>query len=189
MLLACGSSDPTSNTSASVTAEAACEHEFRARFERCGSDDVAPATTASARTRYVESCVGALGLSGSTRTADEVDACAKAVEEEDCGELPKLLPACAPKAGTLPPGSACNVDAQCQGGHCDLLDAQAKGRGCGVCVEPIPEGGPCDPERPACELGTLCFSSEASPETVCRRARYVDENASCARLDTLCKRA
>jgi len=36
-----------------VTAEAACEHEFRVRIERCRKVSIAPATMASMRRRYV----------------------------------------------------------------------------------------------------------------------------------------
>ncbi len=173
---------------APVTPQAACEHDFSVRFERCIRDNVAPATMASARTRYVASCVTALGLSGAKRTADEVDACAKAIEGEECGVIAELLPACAPKAGTLGTGAACNVSAQCQSGHCDLLDVRAKGDGCGVCEETVPEGESCGPDQGACAIGTFCVGSPESPRTTrCKPARYVDANAACNGFDLQCR--
>ncbi len=187
VLLACSSSDPSNEVApANVSAQSACEHEFRVRVERCDSALVASGTLESARKRYIEICVGALDLTGSTRTANEVEACAKAVEAEECGVIPDLLAACAPKPGTLPAGSACNVDAQCQGGHCDRLDLQARRKGCGVCLQPIREGASCDPEHTACALGTLCIGSGSSPPT-CRRARYADENGQCGAADVFCR--
>jgi len=106
VLVACSSEEgstatpppPDGGASAPVTPEAACEHQFRVSIERCIKDSIAPATMTSARERYVADCVTALGLSGSTRTADEVDACASAVEAEECGIFAEALPACAPKA-------------------------------------------------------------------------------------------
>ncbi len=142
---------------------------------------------ASARTRYVESCVAALSLTGSTRTADEVEACAKAVEAEECGVVPVLLASCAPKAGTLPAGSACNVDAQCQSGLCDLLDLRAKAKGCGVCMEPTPERTTCDRSHPTCAPPTFCSTTATSPLVgYCLRRRYVDEGASCDGIESYC---
>ncbi len=173
--------------SSPITAQSACEHEFRVQFERC-TKDVAPQTMTSARTRYVESCVSALGLAGSTRTVDEVEACAKAVEAEECGIVADILPACARKAGSLATGSACNVDAQCQSGLCDLLDAHAKGKGCGVCADTALEGEGCNSEGRACAPGTHCVGSKASPTVkTCQRVRYVDEKASCNGFDLQCR--
>lgn len=192
LFLACSSSssDPAkedaSTAAAPVTAQSACEHEFRVRVERCDGADIAPATLSTARTRYVASCVGALSLTGSTRTAEDVEACAKAVEAEECGVAPVLLAACVVQPGTLRAGSACNVDTQCQSGHCDLLATQAKGKGCGVCLETVAEGDSCDPEHPACAIGTLCIGSATDKSPRCRRAAYVDENASCDGYATYC---
>ena len=183
-----GPSNDDGGAPAPVTPQAACEHDFRVRLERCNKDLVASETMTSARTRYVASCVDALSLPGSTRTADEVEACAKAVEAEECGVFPELLPACAPKAGTLPTGSACNVGGQCQSGHCDLESALAKGKGCGVCTETTPEGEGCDPERSACAVGTFCIGSpESRTSTTCKRVGYVDANAACNGFDLQCR--
>jgi len=195
-LLACSSDDSSgggpSNDDAGAptpaTPQAACEHEFRVRHERCSKDLVAPATMTSARTRYVASCVDALALAGSSRTADEVEACAKAVEAEECGVFPELLPACAPKKGTLSTGSACNMGSQCQTGHCDLESALAKGKGCGVCADTTPEGQGCTQESAACAVGTFCIGSPESPSrTTCKRVGYVDASATCNGFDIQCR--
>ena len=196
VLVACSSSDDSSkgapsndaDASTPVTAQAACEHEFRVRFERCNGGNIAPATMASARARYLESCVGALALPGSTRTADEVDACATALEAEECGVFPALLPACAPKAGTLATGAACNVDAQCQSGHCDVGSPLAKGNGCGVCVDAIPEGDTCSEDRLTCAIGTFCVGSPESPNTGrCKKVRLAGANEACNGFDIGCR--
>ncbi len=196
VLLACSSNEPSNNAEPSkdadasvpVTAQSACEHQFRVRFERCDTGFIAPATMASARTRYVDSCVSALGLTGSTRNADELEACAKAIEAEECGVVAELLPACAPKAGTLAIGTACNVDAQCQTGRCDLQSVRAKGQGCGVCAETTQEGELCNVEQTVCAMGTFCVGSPESPQsTKCKRLSYADADASCNGFDIQCR--
>ena len=199
VLLACSSNDERSSAappndagaSTPVTAQAACEHHFRVRFERCQEETVAPETLKSARARYIESCVGALALPGSTRTADELDACAAAVEAEDCSVLADALPACARKTGTLAIGSACNVDAQCQSGNCEVSGAQSGTKGCGVCNEAIPEGEKCKAEGPPCAIGTLCV---ASPEEIrrggsptCKRVSFAGADESCTGSDVQCR--
>ena len=171
-------------SSAPVTPEAACEHEFRVGFERCIKGSIAPATITSARTRYVTDCVTSLSLSGSTRTADEVEACANAVEAEECGVFAEFLPACAPKAGTLATGSACNVDGQCQSGYCEL---RAQGKGCGVCAATPAEGDGCSAERPVCAVGTFCEGEPKSSRTSCKRIHYADANAACNGFDIRCR--
>jgi hypothetical protein len=193
LLVACGS-DKESNAppagdgdaGAPVTPTAACEHEFDVRFARCVKDAVAPATLSSARTRYVASCVSALGLTGATRAADEVEACAKAVEAEACGVFPDFLPGCAQKPGTLGEGATCNVGAQCQSGVCDLGGAVGKPKGCGVCSIPPAEGERCDAERPLCAFGMGCVGTSAQ-STTCKRVRYVDANATCNGVDLQCR--
>jgi len=192
LLVACSSEEvssesptaPDGGVSGPVTAEAACEHQFRVHVERCIKSTVAPATIASARTRYVADCVTTLGLSGSTRTADEVEVCASAVEAEECGVIAEVLPACAPKAGTLATGSACNVDGQCQSGYCEL---RAEGKGCGVCAAPPTEGESCSAERPACAIGTRCVGEPGSTRSSCTRLTYADEKAACTGFDIQCR--
>ncbi len=192
VLVACSSEEgstaspppPDGGASAPVTPEAACEHQFRVRVERCVKGSVAPATITSARTRYIADCVTALGLSGSTRTADEIDACASALETEECSVFAELLPACAPKAGTLATGSACNVNEQCQSGYCEL---RADGKGCGVCMATPAEGEGCSAERPACAIGTFCVGEPSSSRMTCKRVRYADEKAECNGSDIQCR--
>ena len=192
VLVACSSEDassasppaPEGGASAPVTPEAACEHQFRVHVERCIKGSVAPATVASARARYVADCVTTLGLSGATRTADEVEACASAVEAEECGVIAEVLPACAPKAGTLATGSACNVDGQCQSGYCEL---RAEGKGCGFCAAPPAEGEGCSAERPACAIGTRCVGVPGTSQRVCKRVTYADAKAACNGSDILCR--
>lgn len=169
---------------APVTAEAACEHQFRVRVERCTNGNIAPATVASARTRYVADCVAALGLPGSTRTADEVEACASALEPEECGVIAELLPACTPKAGTLATNTACNVGAQCASGNCEL---RAEGKGCGVCKDPAAEGEGCSAENPACAAGTFCVGEPNASRMTCKRVSYVAAGASCNGFDAQCR--
>ena len=191
VLVACSSEDassgsppaPDGGASAPVTPEAACEHQFRVHVERCIEGRIAPATIASARTRYVADCATTLGLSGSTRTADEVEACASAVEAEECGVIAEFLPACTPKAGTLATGSACNVDGQCQSGYCEL---RAEGKGCGVCAAPPAEGEGCSAERPACALAPSAWACRTK-RTSCTRVTYADENAACNGFDIQCR--
>jgi hypothetical protein len=188
VLLACSSEGstgyPAGSDKTAVTAEGACEHEFRVRVERCRKDSIAPETMTSTRTRYVGDCVAALDLPGSTRTVAEVEACANAVEAEECGVIAPLLPACAQKAGTLTTGSACNVHAQCQSGYCEL---RAQGKGCGLCKDTPSEGEGCLTGNLRCAPGTFCTGERESTQTTCKRVRYVDANAECNGFDIQCR--
>ena len=99
--------------------------------------------------------------------------------------IAEVLRACAPKAGTLATGSACNVDGQCQSGYCEL---RAEGKGCGVCAArrrpPKAKAAPPSVRR---AIGTRCVGVPNTSQMSCRRVSYADEKAACNGFDTQCR--
>ena len=182
-LLACSSDDSSGDEPRVVTPESACEHEYRARIERCHAANIPPATAESLRTRYVADCVATLALKGMTRTSANVEACAAATEAEACGAAWQILPACLERPGELETGAACNVSAQCASGHCQLGE---RGKGCGKCVDTPAEGEECKADGSGCEPGTFCTGESGSNRLTCKRVRYVESGAPCNGFDLQC---
>jgi len=187
-LVACSSDEPSTapggeaDAGATVTARAACEHKYRAEVERCAKGELAPSTLESARPRYVADCVATLDLAGNLWTPEEVEACAVAVEAKGCGVSVDLLPECAPKAGALAAGAACNVNAQCATGFCDVGES---GKGCGECKSPRREGDSCSTFEPACAIGLTCYQDGRA--MLCGRVGYVQQGAECNDRTAVCE--
>ena len=192
LLAACsGSSDsgdstgPDSNPITTTTADAACEHLFRVAEERCAKE-TSPREIDSTRTRHVASCVAELALTGTSRTAADVESCASALEKLPCGTISEFVPECTTKGGALADGAACNEGAQCKGGVCDYLDPDAA-KTCGVCTAPLEEGASCSQKTSTCTPGTICVGSlDAVTITTCKRVKYAEPKAACG-ANILCQ--
>lgn len=127
---------------------------------------------------------------GSGETAASRRECAKDVAAFSCGELDReelegVMPAaCAPK-GTLELGRPCMANPQCASGLCQrgmTFD------GCGQCVDPVADGGPCAfffdclPGR-HCLAGTCVRAKEAGEECTGSVECHIDlmcQGAKCA---------
>ncbi len=97
-------------------------------------------------------CINALGAPGTGSTVAAVVACGQAYVGYDCANFSNGVPpaACAPPAGTLTNGTACNFSAQCQSAFC----AVAPDANCGVCAPSTNMGDPC--VSGACAAGLYC---------------------------------
>jgi hypothetical protein len=185
MLAACSSSSESDDSTGTgtdpakaTTPDAACQHLFRVAEERCAKE-TSPRESGSTRTRYVASCIAELALTGTSRTAADVESCASALEKLPCGTVSEFVPECTTKAGNLAEGAACNAGAQCKTGVCDYADPDAA-KTCGVCVAPLEEGASCSPKTSTCTPGTICVGSlDAVTLTTCKRVKYAEPKAPC----------
>ncbi len=148
---ACGDDGGTGAAARPVPATAALATAICARFDRCSPGFVtgnfadASACVASFQSSYATS----LGAAGVTTTQVDVDACTTALGSATCaadgiGEIP----ACN-FAGSLPSGTACAVDAQCESGSCvrARLGGGETEAECGTCTARAPVGGDCSTAR------------------------------------------
>jgi hypothetical protein len=153
-------------SSASVTADAACDHFFAVLTgTRCGA--IAPPADAveSMRERYRTSCLARLGQKGSSWTAASVDACAAAAEVLPCNATARP-PECIVAPGALPDGSSCADDAQCTSTRCARTFGTPPDGGvvnvpsCGSCAPAGAAGEPCaGGPGGGCVDGTECAGS------------------------------
>jgi hypothetical protein len=106
--------------------------------------------------------VSSLGAPGSGKTTASVTACADATAAATCAQIRESvygspLAECLPVAGTLPDGSSCFSNWQCQSARCSL-DA-TRSDGCGRCRTPKKTGEACT--SPAdCSFGSTCSSAK-----------------------------
>ncbi len=113
-------------------------------------------------------CVGSFALAGTSQTVERLKACTSAKNRSTCAEWlnddPTALAACIAKSGSLPNGTGCGDDAQCQTGHCRLSDDYD----CGVCG---PAPGPGD----ACSGGDGCAAGLICSNLVCAQTKGAGE--------------
>jgi hypothetical protein len=187
-LLACSSSGGTGDGGSSVSAAQASSDAasaFCARVQACAPAYVqlewGDVTTCA--TRSAAELAGTLAATGTSDTASQFEACAKALPGFSCDDvLGHGIPApCRSTPGSLANGAACGDDSQCSGGHCNIPELHtcglcttlaAAGASCntdddcdyglqcaaGVCVAPVASGGACDASTHPC-LPTLVCSS------------------------------
>ncbi len=168
-----------------ATADSACQHLFRVTEERCAKE-TSPREIDSTRVRHTAVCVAELALTGTSRTAAHVEACASALEKLPCGTVAEFVPECTTTAGVLADGAVCNAGAQCKSGVCDYEDPAA-GKSCGICAAPLAEGAPCSPKASTCTPGTICVGSvDAVSITTCKRVQYAEPKAPCG-ANILCQ--
>ena len=157
-VVACSS---TSNGS-SVTAAQASTDAAQALCTRV--NDCAPAymnlafgSVTECETRYAASVGRGIGANGSNLTADQLEACAKALPATTCADvLGRSLPAaCHGPAGTLADGAPCADDSQCLNKKCKSSGPNTT---CGTCGSPAAAGGACVASDD-CADGLACASS------------------------------
>jgi hypothetical protein len=95
---------------------------------------------------------------GSTRTIDNVIACAEAWLDLPCEDVAHdRAPACGATRGTRASGESCLFTTQCQSARCT---ANLSGGTCGRCVDEAPAGG-------ACGASTVCRRDETCTDGMC----------------------
>jgi hypothetical protein len=99
---------------------------------------------------------------GSLRTVEGLYACAQAWATMPCADYDarKVPPSCA-TGGSLPDGSRCISDVQCQSDHCRRGDRS--GPKCGICAPRAPPGGAC-PSLDDCPYDQWCSSGTCVPQ-------------------------
>jgi hypothetical protein len=149
---------------------AACDQLFDA-WVACSL--VLPAAAAHNAPRFRQFCEIQAALPGSTTTAAEIEACARAFAA-DCSATCQTS-----NVGTLPAGSPCNIgwDLQCQSGSCaEVRLADGGYSSCGVCAASIPVGQPCvTTDTKVCVQGSYCAAPSSG---TC--VTYGDAGAPCS---------
>jgi hypothetical protein len=132
--------------------------------------------------RSALSCQLDTGLPGSGLDAMEVQACADAIGPASCDDLfAGDIAACAPQSGTVPNGSACGSETQCQSKFCDVDESGT----CGTCKPTVPDGGSCAMNGDACEPPLACAedqtcATKAKSGEICGMDKPCVENLACS---------
>jgi len=169
--VACGGS--AKSGSANSASASACDHLFQATIG-CTSGPIPPTSEQGREQgRFEQACGSSLTQPGVTYTAEDVDACASALES-NCNAT------CSIPAGTLASGAPCTSGDQCQSGFCGRSVAS---NACGTCSTPITNGdscleGMCVPGS-VCSPTTLGDSSAASAAGTCVAATNGGQGAPC----------
>jgi hypothetical protein len=164
---------------APVTVSEACSQVAHALCERI--DSCSPTTLklfygdrATCATRAALGCMTDQGVAGTTRTPEDLVACAAALAPTGCAELlaNHYPAACDIKPGTAINGTACGSDWQCMSSYCGKTDA------CGVCGPRQPAGGDCTVDG-GCLKGLVCANKKCvAPGTM---------NADCSAVNQPCR--
>ncbi|MCU0694511.1 MAG: hypothetical protein MUF54_24280 [Polyangiaceae bacterium] len=100
---------------------------------------------------------------GINKTADDVIACASAMDAMTCEHLyaGARTTACPVIPGALPQGAGCFTNLQCAAGFCDRAGA------CGRCAPRIGEGGACGIADDGCDEGLVCHAPTVADPPTC----------------------
>jgi hypothetical protein len=154
-----GSADAAAEA-APLTAAEGCAQVAKALCERL--DACSPTALklfygdrATCATRAALGCTTDQGVTGTTRTPDDLAKCAAALAPTSCADLlaNQYPAACDIKPGTGANGTACGSDWQCQSTYCGKTDA------CGVCGPRQPAGGDCTVDG-GCLKGLVCANKK-----------------------------
>lgn len=183
---ACG--DPAPHVSNDGCADLAAS--YCARLDRCApflvpfffGDDAA---CVGYMTRE---CGISLAAPGSGLTSAIASACGREIGALSCDQFlasAPTVPSCVPHGGATQLGGPCIDDWQCGSALCSIR----YGTGCGLCIEPIQEGGECT--GPDCALGLVCAFDTATRTTRCAApfasGAACDDSRPC-RGNELCQR-
>lgn len=154
------------------TADSACNthaQSYCAKLMQCApfSYNFTYTSMSQCAARNKQYCLLFFGLSGSKRTAAEIERCAQAVAPLSCMEYydstsPTQV-GCR-SAGTLADGTPCGASDQCQSQYCNLNYTT----GCGVCTPYVKVGSACQTAAgsPTCEPGSFCMGMTGSQKCV-----------------------
>jgi hypothetical protein len=174
---------------APLTAAEGCTEVAHALCERI--DACSPTTLklfygdrATCATRAALGCMTDQGVTGTTRTTEDLVACAAALAPTGCAELlaDHYPAACDIKPGMAINGTACGSDWQCVSTYCGKTNA------CGVCGPRQPAGGDCTVDG-GCLKALVCANKKCvapgtlnadcnAPNQPCRADLYCDKTTS-----------
>lgn len=161
---------------AQTWAEASCD-----RLERCSSDNALGWNLIHAADR--DTCVDVwlesnqwFGADGVTVTADDLQACAAALDTLACdGQFP---PDECDFRGALATGDSCVTGQQCESGICGFDDAESL---CGTCTQRTAEGDPCLTRE--VQGGTVSYCTgtlQCGADDTCRQPVGIGESCDVA---------
>ena len=160
-----------SGPAAPVTADQACTDGIGAlcdEIQKCAPFlfDYVYGDSATCKSRVGIGCKESFTTTGNGSTPDQLDACAKQVPGITCDAFLggiggaglrsslSTAPACAPVAGSLADGTACNGDGQCKSAFC----ASDGTTFCGTCATPPKSGEACI--NASCGVGLVCAGAK-----------------------------
>ena len=187
LTMACGAKTEGGGGGGGTTVASACNDYFQAVTSSCPEDSpVNPTEPASqiqhVQTRWETLCAEVLGLPGSGVTPTALEACVSDLQKNGCAALNSPNGSCALGGpGTLPPGSSCASDEQCEQGACSAGTTSPDGGSvlCGSCVVPPAPGD-------SCATGQSCGSNATCFNNVCTAVTYVGVGAGCTAIATQC---
>jgi hypothetical protein len=159
-------------------AEAACARYAEVYCEamnRCNLDAVLSiwGDLEVCRDRAALRCLTGFTAPGSSWTPADQDGCNGALSGIECAAFLGKVPRACWKAGTLPAGTPCAIDVQCQGGLC----RNGRTAACGTCSERQAAGGPCTTNARDCDDGLTCSARVCIPYR--KQGEPCDRNHEC----------
>jgi hypothetical protein len=115
------------------------------------------------RGRWSTLCSSLVALPGEGVTTGAIDACIGDVNANGCGAINSPSGACQFTSGSLPGGSTCESDSQCQSGTCDLTGGDAGFTICGSCFPQSGIGQAC--QGRSCGAGAACVYTGGNGST------------------------
>ena len=171
-LVACSSTKTSSGGSCASYVAALQESAHKCRKTASTAQQEADA---AARLNIV--CANALNAPGNGITGSALDACSEQLRAS-CDFGGDACEALSSAVGTLPDGTACGSDGQCQGGDCRHGPSGAASSSCGTCAQRVPIGGTCGSGSAKCVRGSTCLSKAPASGT-CVATTKVAEGAVC----------
>ncbi len=182
-----------------------------AKIDQCRKNgtQVTYGTLGNCITQQTNNCITSLAAPGTSADANFQEACAMAMPNESCQDYLQNNPPpdCIPKNGSLPDGTACAFNAQCQNGFCAIASTAACGvcqglpkpgdpctsNGCGrnlactpnqTCAPYVANGGACDGKNNVCAPGSACVIASGQTAGTCQAKIETAGTACDSKLQT-----
>jgi hypothetical protein len=146
-----------------------------AHADKCGEDRVASGP--SGRDMYTSLCVAAASAPGATNMDQQIDACTKAINDDQRCDI--TIVECI-MHGSRPDGAPCATASQCAGGSCMMTGATVSATSeqqCGTCASYVQAGGVCDATHTCDPTSSLCTILNMDGSGVC--GAFVKEGGDC----------
>jgi hypothetical protein len=190
LAVSCGGATVSSTSSSGPSmGTTACDHYIAALTGvGCPGAQLPSSEVSRLQKKFAPVCENAIRAPGSALTESQLDACASALEANNCWALvASLNPDACSFRGSLAAGEPCSAGTQCQSGFCGfplaadlpdggLSDAGAPAAGCGRCIAPAADGQPCP--YGLCGADSFCGQSNAG-SPVCIAYHSVGPGGDC----------